>query len=750
MIWRGDKVKSAALRASLLCAINSVALIVPASLHAQEAVNTEQDASGGGLSEIVVTAQRREENLQSVPISVAAVNSQTLESTGIQGTADLPQLVPSVQMTRSGPSGLFFIRGVGTTNAAAGEEGANAVYVDNVYLGDLTQTFMNFNNIERVEVLKGPQGTLFGRNATGGLIHVITREPPRDNAEFKGQFGYANYDTISTQLYVGAPITDTLSADIAYAGTYQSKGWGYNLTLDEETKTQSFNGLRSKIAFRPSDRVKFILSGDYSKSKDNLGLAWKIAEDELYLGGFTGPSGHDTTADHSALSRIRSWGLSLTAEFDLDFATLTSVSAIRRLRNQSYFDVDGGPRDIADLDYVSKSRTFQQELRLASNSTTPLSWQIGLFYLRSGANQDSTRNGATRLRTYGDMKTDSYAAFAEATYAITPSTFVTGGLRYTIDKRKFDGRQNSISAAGVMGPVQSQLGKLDYEELTYRAAVRQGITDDLNVYASINRGFKAGAFSLTSPLNAPIKPQYITAYEAGIKSEWFDRSLRVNVSAYHYKIDDYQVRSATLLGTLLQNAAVVKVDGVDLEIEAAPTKHWRLFGGANYSDSRYGKFGGPNSEYQAPIVYPNPASCPAGQYGTRDPGVLTAGPRTGGFMTCFGDVSGNRTPLAPKWALSLGSTLTLPVGDTGEFRLTGLYSYNSGYVFDPDNRAKQGAFHLFNASAEYRPTENLGIEIWGKNLTNKQYSVQKLTTSTGVTEAYAPPRTYGVNLKFDF
>lgn len=708
------------------------------------------ETSQGGLSEIVVTAQRREENLQSVPISVSALNSATLESTGIQGTADLPQLVPSVQMTRSGPSGLFFIRGVGTTNAAAGEEGANAVYIDNVYLGDLTQTFTQFNNIKRVEVLKGPQGTLFGRNATGGLIHIITRDPPQDKAELKGQFGAANYQTVSSQLYVGAPITDTLSADIAYSGTYQNKGWGQNLTLDREIKVQTFNGLRSKVVFRPGSDVKLVLSGDYTQTEDNLGLAWKIVEDELYVGGLTGPAGQDTTADYPSLSRIKSWGGSLTGEFDLGFATLTSVSAMRRLRNASYFDVDGGPSNIANLNYVSRSRTYQQELRLASNGSGPFSWQGGLFYLRSEASQDSSRRGSTGLHTLGDMKTDSYAAFAEATYSITPTTHLTGGIRYTIDDRRFDGRQTSISASGIPALEQVQIGKLKYEEVTYRAALRHEITEDLNIFASVNRGFKAGAFSLTSPLNPPIKPQYIMAYEAGVKSEWLDRKLRVNVSAYHYKIDDYQVRSATLIGSLLQNAAVVKVDGIDLEFEAAPTSQWRIFGGVNYSDSRYGKFGGPDSEYQAPIVYPNPATCPADRTGTRDPGVLTPGSRVGGFKTCFGDVSGNRTPLAPEWALSLGSSLTLPTGDTGELRLTALYSYNSGYVFDPDNRSEQGDFHLLNASVEYRPTEAFGIEIWGRNLANTEYSVQKLTTSSGTTTTLAPPRTYGVNFKFEF
>jgi iron complex outermembrane recepter protein len=743
-IWIGN------LKELLYCSAAIVTLAGSAEATAQP-VQAAAGPEEATLGEIVVTAQRRAENLQEVPIAVAAVTAEALENSGIEGTADLPQIVPSVQMTRSGPSGLFFIRGVGTTNAAAGEEGANAVYVDNVYISDLTQTMSRFNNIERVEVLKGPQGTLFGRNATGGLIHIITRDPSRDELEVKGQVGYANYDTINTQLYLGGPITEKLSADIAYAGIWQNKGWGRNLTTGEAVKLQDWQGVRSKAVLRPTDTLKLTLSGDYSEGEDDLGLTWKIEPGTLALGGFPGPAGHDTTASNPSLSNIKAWGLSLIAEADLGFATLTSVSAMRDLHNHSFFDIDAGPRDVTNLNYVSTGRTYQQEVRLASNNTEPLGWQVGVFYLRSKAAQDAKRRGSSGVNTTSEMTTNSYAAFAEATYAVTPMTHVTAGARYTIDNRDFDGRDTPTTGAGVpTGPARAQIAELKYEEVTYRLALRHDINDDVNVYASVNRGFKAGAFSLASPLNAPVQPQFIMAYEAGIKSEWLDRRLRVNVAAYHYDIDDYQVRSASLGGTLLLNAATVKVDGVDLEFEAAPTSNWRLFGGATYLDSRYGKFGGPGSAFQAPIVYPLPATCPPELRGTADPGVLQPGPRTGGFATCFGDVSGNKTPLAPKLTASLGSTYTIPVGSTGELRITGLYSYNSGYVFEPDNLARQGKFHLLNASAEFRPTENIGIELWARNLTDEEYAVQKLTVATGSVVALGAPRTFGVNLNFDF
>ncbi|HMO69387.1 MAG TPA: TonB-dependent receptor, partial [Novosphingobium sp.] len=449
---------------------------------------------------------------------------------------------------------------------------------------------------------------------------------------------------------------------------------------------------------------------------------------------------HDTTANQPALTKQRIRGVSLTGEFDLGFASLTSISAYRKTSTDSDFDVDGGPLPLIRIQFLSGLESYQQELRLASDSDGPLGWQIGAFYLKTKAFNTSFFSGAAFGANRGqDVKakldSDSIAVFGELTYELTPTTKLTGGIRYTEDKRDFDASQFIINAAGTALPggavtVPSgkplaapgvQKSKLKYNEVTWRLALRQELTPDVSVYASANKGFKSGSFSLQNPLNDPYLPQTIMAYEAGIKSELFDRRLRLNLAAFNYKIDDYQVRSAAV-GTpgssLILNAATVKVDGVELEFEAAPVEGLRLFGGVTWLNSRYGRFGGPGQAIQAPIVYPVVAagqnlanSCAAPSAGLTNPYTGPTGTWIGGYVTCLGDVTGNKVSNAPKWAASLGATYTVPVGETGQVRFTGLWAYNDGYFFEPDNLASQGSYSLFNASVEYRPSENWGIEL---------------------------------------
>lgn len=689
-----------------------------------------------GLEEIIVTAQRRQESLQDVPISVVALSADALEHRGVVDTIALPEVVPSVKYTSSGPSGIFFIRGVGNTNAGLGEEGANAFYVDGVFMPDLFQSVLMFNNIDRVEVLKGPQGTLFGRNSSGGLVHVITREPgPETEARIK--VGYANYDKVTTQAYLGGALSDTVAADIALSTADQGDGWGRNLTDGSDVGKGWHGGVRSKIVWTPNETAKFTLAGDYMKLSSDTSNLWRLAPGSTGMGMPPGPDTLRTAPPGSEFhvesndpinTRLRVAGASLTAEFDLDWATLTSITAARTLRNDSGIDVDAGPLPLLAISLDSETSSFQQELRLASTTTEPFSWQTGVFFLHSSAELTGTETSGLLLQgavlsDFVEQTIESVAVFGEMGYAFTPSTHLTAGLRYTRDEIDLDARRDTLVAPlGVVAREFRDESVTD-EEVTWRLALRHDLTDNINVYASYNRGFKSGLFTVMAAPWQRVEPQTIDAFEVGVKSELWDNRLRLNAAAFHYEIDDYQVRAVTGVGnSTLLNAAEVEVDGIEIEVEALPFERLSVFGSATWLDSEFASF--PN----APTYLPSPV---------------------GGGIEQTIDAKGNDTPLAPSFAGSIGASWSLPV-DTGELRVTGVYSYSGSYYFESDNRLKQPSYGIFNASIAWEPTPHWGIELWARNLTDKRHYVQMTGQLTGDWAARAAPRTYGINVSYTY
>jgi iron complex outermembrane recepter protein len=770
-----DDISHRALSTALAVGLAGGLAAVPAQALAQAAPQAATEE--GGLEEIVVTAQRREENLQSVPISVSAITAGTLEKSGISATIQLSQVVPAVQITRSGPQTIFFIRGVGNSSANIGEEGANAIYVDGVYLGDLTSVNTDFNNIERIEVLKGPQGTLFGRNSSGGLINIITKEPG-SKTEVKASVGYGNYKTKRGQLYVVAPLNDKISADISLTGRDQDKGWGKNLFTGQDYSKGWMYGARLKTVWRPGETTKIVTSVDFKRSFDTFTSGFQIHKDSVVAvtvpgqptGIFTYFGDYNVNTPQAGSAKIKAWGAAVTVEQEFDWATLTSITGMRYVRVQSRLDPDFSPLEAQFADVQGATRSWQQELRLASAGGGPLNWQVGGFYYDATAKllgQTVTGlalGGLGRgLRIVSTGKTKSYAGFGEITYDITPSTHVTGGVRYTSEKRSYVGQeypQNQVPNSALFCaftvpknlppnppclPVPIHLSKT-FHKVTYRVAVRQDLNDDINVYASYNRGFKSGIYALNATpgaATAPIlKPQVIDAFEAGFKSELFDRVVRLNGAYFHYKIKDYQIRTAapgSIATAILLNAGRVKVDGAEIEMVVAPTRELRITANATYLNSRFGSF--LNNASFVPRTTGNVAT----------PCVLSSAPAIGGNFSCFNqNATGNKTPLSPKFAVSLGVNYTMPVGDDGEIIFNALVNRTGKVFFEADNRLSQPAFTIVNGAIEYKPSPNWGIEFYVNNLTDKQYYVVAVGGSTGDHGELGAPRTYGVNVKFDF
>lgn len=685
--------------------ILAAAIVLSSQARAQEAIPAEAEA--GMLDEIVVTAQRREENLRDVPIAINAITGNALQNIGVADTSTLVQAVPSLNFTRSGPSGIFVIRGVSTPNGAAGEEGSTAVYVDDVYMPDLASTINTFNNIQRIEVLNGPQGTLFGRNATGGLIRIITRDPG-DSAELDGQIGYGNYGTYSGQLYAAAPLSDRVGINLAFTGQAQTNGFGYNQTLGRDVRTNNYWGLRSKLVAKAGDNLKITLGGEYFWTHDTTAtFLWPQTATGI-------AASQDSLAGYDSGTRIKVWGVNGKIELDLGSVALTSITAYRHLKNHSDFDVDGNAPDTLHLFYDNSTKAFQQEVRLASTSTEPLSWQLGVFYLHLVATVDQYQLGAALGANTSHIVargvTDSISVFGEATYALSPVLHLTGGLRWTSEQRKLPvGRTDTIPPVGPVTSLTNPLSGATYSNLTFRGALRYDVSDRANVYVSVNKGFKSGQFNLQSPHDAPVRPQTIMAYEVGAKADLLDRRLRVSLAGYHYNISDYQVRSAIGGVSALRNAAQVRIDGVDVNLEAAVTDRLRLTAGASWLDARYAGF----------------------------------------LNSTTGNVSGNKTASAPHFNFTLGGSYALPLGGESELRLTANYVHKSSHVFEPNNVLLQPAYDVVNASIEYRLNEHAALEFYMRNIGDELYNVQMATT-VGATNLAGAPRQYGANFKFHF
>jgi iron complex outermembrane receptor protein len=739
-------------------------LIAAMPVAAQEAESDAADTPKSGVGDIVVTANKRAQNMQDVPISIAAFDGEMLKTQGIQSVVDLPQATPGLSFTRTLVGTNAFLRGVGTTTAGYSTEVPIATYVDGLYLPNSAASSFAFNNIERIEVLKGPQGTLYGRNSTGGLIHVITKEPG-GTPEVDASISYANYDTVQANFYGSTPISDTLSANFAALYINQGKGWGRNVFLDTEAYKFKDIGFQGKLKWEPTPNTTITLRGFYDKTESDQGNSAYIYP------GSTGADGSVFLGEYNNAYRIqpfakqRQYSLSLKAEQDLGFATLTSITGYINNRSPSQ-SVQSGNLGTAipgqgaiNLSGRQSAKTWSQELQLASNSSEPLQWIVGGFFYDDDTviQTDVYAYCVSNVcpppppsRTTGNQKTRSYAGFGEATYSFTPATRVTLGLRYTSDRKTLTGlveplvgRPNSIPGfppgfvtqpgqpfAGFPGGIDTDV---TFGKLTYKLVLAQDITPDVHAYVSYNRGFKSGGYNPISFTNPPSRPEVLDAFEVGLKSDLFDRMLRFNVAAFYYDYQDIQLRStappAPPGGSVLFNAASAHIKGIDADFVLAPTDGLTINGGFVILDAKFNDF--PGGTCTTPRIV--------------GPGVV------GGFTSAPCDLSGYRLPSAPKFSYSLGITYRFDT-PIGEFELNATDGFKSRYYWEPDNRLDQDAYHLVNASVTWNVKDSgFSLQLFGRNL-GGEYYFAGAAEGTGGNDVHLPgaPRTYGVKARYQF
>lgn len=700
----------------------SFGLLLQGVAHAQS--TAPQTREGAHIEDIVVTAQRRNERLQDVPIAVAAMSGTELQARGINSTEALAAVVPGLTVTTAGPSGKLFIRGIGADAGDPANEPSVATYVDGVYVAAPSATIFEFSSVEQVEVLKGPQGTLFGRNATGGVVLVKTKDPsftPGGSVEL----GYANYDTFTASAYLTAPITDKVAFNIAGQVRDQGDGFGRNLVRGDKTYIRDDLSIRAKLLFEPSEDTHILLAGDYDRMNTS-GNDYQGPQGSIGLDGqLIDLAPYDTINGAVSRTNIRNYGGSLTVEHDFGGAALKSISAYRRVRGpENDSDLDKSPAPIALSDLVIMQRAYSQELHLASTGNGPFKWLLGAYYFDTKAGYDPAGFDGTdfgiRVNVTGLVYTKSLATFAQGTYALTPELNVTAGFRYTWDRQKHR-TMTEAPLLGVLVPWETDRQKVS--KPTWRLAVDYKFTPDILGYVSYNRGIKSGGYSPLEAASSPLDnfaPERLDAYEAGLKTELLDRRLRFNLSAFWYDYKNIQVFITKGASSYTESGGAARIRGFDVDVQAIPTEGLTLTAGLSFTDGKYTDF--PNATSYAP---------------------------TGGAATVV-NAGGNRTVNTPRWTANSTINYEIPLS-FGKLILSGSASYTGKYYFSADNRAAQEDVFLLNSRLRWESEgSRYNVSIWGKNLTDKRYLAGFNISNYGDLIQFSAPRAYGVTVGTTF
>lgn len=643
---------------------------VAAALSSVTTVRAEEQA-GGGLEEVVVTARKQVENLQRVPIAVSVFNAESIESKGVDSIVGIADFSPNVTLDFTSPiSGassalVAFIRGIGQSDFAINFEPGVGVYVDGVYYARTIGSVIDLMDVERIEVLKGPQGTLFGRNTIGGAINVTTRSPSHEFGG-KAELTLGSYNRRDLRAFVNLPLSEQLAMSVAYAsrnrdGYVQRRPFpGFSnsepsdLRYDSGELSQLPNGndlgnqnndtIRAKLSWDMSDDVNITLSVDHVEVRENsapsvlvaaypnapgaleglynacvAGVGPPICSNVAGVGDLTGRTPYDTR--FLSGSRRVNYGNSVSGTYvDLDGASATlnweltdaiafkSITAWRELNSAFGEDADMSPVIIDHHGFVMDQRQVSQELQL-TGATDRLSWTTGLYYFReTGGIHDYVPLGGGLLQVDGPntLENVSSAAFGQLTYRIVDAWSFTLGARYTKEDKEFDGGQHDRNAlafnlglplAAHPDPSDPTLYfppgtlKQDFSDTSLRAGTEFKFSEAVFAYVSYAEGFKSGGWDtrLTSPvLVVPgFKPEYAETVEAGLKSEWFAQTLRVNVAAFRTDYTDLQLIIQRGISPLTTNAGKSRIDGAELEFQWAPLDGLLLAGSYGWIDARY-------------------------------------------------------------------------------------------------------------------------------------------------------------------
>ena len=722
------------------CCVGSViGLAMSAAAAGQTAAPNGPDDDGNQLATVMVTAQKRSENLQDVPLTVDAISGDSLKRANINSLKDLGVVVPGLRLNNVVGDLTPRLRGVGTTAGGPGIENPIALYVDGVYYASQASSFIDFIGVENVQVLKGPQGTLFGRNATGGLISVTTRTPAHD-FRMDADLGIGNYTTGSGDFYLTGGISSTLAADFAVRLTAAGDGYGTNHYNGADVYRNNFSLIaRSKWLWTPTDTTTLLLSFDYADQKNsNSGIRVVPGANNLaFLGFEPAPPARawDQNSDVQPEFRSKSGGIALKADQELDWAVLRNIVAYRQSVADIQFDLDATPDPNEGAFLHAPESQVSEELQLTSMPNQKVSWVAGLYYFHSDSEYDPSHITFDpnpllgppfgSLSVYGDTKADSGAAYGQATVPLLPHTNLTVGLRYTYETHSLEGNQPLYLRDGsLLANEVFPRASVSFDAPSYRLALDHHLTDELMVYASWSTGIKSGGYNTQALADPPYQPEKLADYEAGLKADLFNRRLRLDLAGFHYTYRDIQVQHVEGAANGIINGAAATLNGADLDFSVQVLPGFSISGSAEYLDAAFHAF--PNAPLSNPVL------------------AITEPVATG-------SAAGNDLPYTPRYSFTVSGNYAwqLPMG-TANLNLT--VNRTAAFYTEPDNVIRQSAYTMLDSFVEWVPSQSrFSFRLWGKNLTNEVVLNGASTLEDGLhVTGFEPPRTYGANLSYHF
>jgi iron complex outermembrane receptor protein len=725
-------------------------------------------ASGDVLQEIVVTAQKREQNLQQVPITITAVTSAQLVRAGVTGTRDLTLVTPGLNFGNQTATGVANIRGIGTRSISPGDEPSVPIYIDGVYQSTTYSGFFSFNNIERIEVLKGPQGTLFGRNALGGAINIITLKPSH-TLDVRGDVSYGTDNEVQANGYVSDGISSTLAASVA---VHEDRRDGYipNIVTGKDQGSAKSTGVRAKLLWTPTDRIDLTLGGFYQRADDDTAYSGyalngdtiaKTVDPTVVIA----PAGKTSVGD--TYFNYNQHGAFGTLNVDLGSMKLTATQSWDVTNSLQRTDSDATSLDYAYAKIPYYNRALSSELRLASTGKHRFDWIVGAYYFNSNSAYPEDSNGdvflarstptGPTLALISTVKSAAESAFGEVTWNATDKLSITAGGRYSHERRSKDYERSVTSFAmlqpgvdrdykigDIVAPVPTSpsTASKDYNNFSGRASAQYEFSPAIRAFATFSQGFKSGFFNASSaPPFVALKPEKVNNYEIGLKTDP-SRTLRFNITAFYLTYKNLQVsaRSPTNAAvTDVFNAASAHNHGGEAQLDWLPLRGLSLTAGVAYQHARYVKF--PNA-----LVYYAATSTDAT---LKNPCQQGTGTLIGGNRSAICDASGKPLFRAPDWTASLEGNYEFDAL-SGKINVGGVVYWSDNFVWDLiGNLDNGGDYTTVNANAGWTSADGrFKATVFTNNLFNSHHPLNRYIGPSATYAVDVRPRTVGVRLGF--